>query len=59
MKKTAVFVTHDIREALILGNRIGLLHEGRLEELAPPAEFVTASSAEARAFLAGLDWQHA
>jgi osmoprotectant transport system ATP-binding protein len=59
MKKSAVFVTHDIREALILGNRIGLLHEGRLEALAPPADFVTAGSPEARAFLAGLDWHHA
>ena len=28
--KTAVFVTHDLREALRLGSRIGLMHAGRL-----------------------------
>ena len=26
--KTVVFVTHDIQEAFLLGNRIGLMHEG-------------------------------
>ena len=55
--KTALFVTHDVREALLLGHRVGLLHEGRLEELAPPDEFVRSRSAEARAFLAGLEWR--
>ena len=28
--KTIVFVTHDVGEALLLGNRIGLMEEGRL-----------------------------
>ena len=55
--KTALFVTHDVREALLLGHRVGLLREGRLEELAPPDEFVRFRSAEARAFLAGLEWR--
>src|ERR1700726_2964299 len=38
--KTIVFVTHDIREALLLGQRIALLHNGRLVALAPPQEFL-------------------
>jgi osmoprotectant transport system ATP-binding protein len=52
--KTILFVTHDIREALELGDHIGLLLRGRLEELLPAAEFSKARSAEARAFLASL-----
>ena len=28
--KTALLVTHDVREALLLGTRIGVLHNGRL-----------------------------
>jgi osmoprotectant transport system ATP-binding protein len=52
--KTILFVTHDIREALELGDHIGLLLRGRLEELLPAAEFSKARSTEARAFLASL-----
>lgn len=33
LKKTIVFVTHDILEALTLADRIAILHEGRLEQL--------------------------
>ena len=55
--KTAIFVTHDVREALMLGSRIGLLRQGRLESLATPAEFLRAEGEEARAFLACLDWK--
>jgi len=32
LKKTIVFVTHDIFEALILGDRIAVLHDGHLEQ---------------------------
>jgi osmoprotectant transport system ATP-binding protein len=53
--KTALFVTHDVREALLLGSRIGLLHNGRLDLLVTPDEFLHASTPEARAFLACLD----
>jgi osmoprotectant transport system ATP-binding protein len=52
--KTALFVTHDIREALMLGTRIALLNEGRLEVVARPEEFVLARTPEAMAFLATL-----
>ncbi len=53
--KTSVFVTHDVREALRIGSRIGLLHNGCLETLAAPSDFVKAQTEEARAFLAGLE----
>jgi osmoprotectant transport system ATP-binding protein len=53
--KTAIFVTHDVREALVVATRIALLHEGRLAVLASPAEFLRAQGAEARAFLACLE----
>ena len=53
--KTSIFVTHDIREALRIGSRVGLLHNGRLEALAKPGDFLKASTDEARAFLACLE----
>jgi osmoprotectant transport system ATP-binding protein len=50
LKKTIVFVTHDIREAFILASRIGLFKDGRLIELATPDQFAASSHPEARAF---------
>src|ERR1041384_3533468 len=38
LKKTMVFVTHDIREAFVLANRIGLLTDRNLVLLGPPEE---------------------
>jgi len=54
MQKTSIFVTHDVREALMLATRIGLLHNGTLELVATPEEFRHASAPEAEAFLAVL-----
>src|SRR5580704_10899134 len=54
LRKTSIFVTHDVREALRLGTEIALLHRGRLEVLATPDEFIKSSGPEARAFLATL-----
>lgn len=33
LKKTILFVTHDLNEALLLGDRIAILHEGNLEQI--------------------------
>ena len=55
LQKTIVFVTHDIREALLLASRIALLHAGRLVALAPPQEFLHIDHPEVRAFAASLE----
>jgi osmoprotectant transport system ATP-binding protein len=54
-RKTSIFVTHDVREAMQLGSKIALLAEGRLDAVAPPQEFRQARTEEARAFLSCLD----
>jgi len=38
--KTVVFVTHDIFEALTLGDRIAVLHRGELQQVGPKAELL-------------------
>jgi osmoprotectant transport system ATP-binding protein len=53
-KKTSIFVTHDVREAIRLGSRIALLVRGTVEIVSDPAEFQRAETGEARAFLACL-----
>jgi osmoprotectant transport system ATP-binding protein len=40
IRKTIVFVTHDVFEAVKMGDRIALMDQGRLEQLAAPAELV-------------------
>ena len=53
--KTIVFVTHDVREALILADRIVLLQGGDVAVDADAAGFRDSDHPEARAFLASLD----
>jgi len=55
LQKTILFVTHDVREALLLGARIALLEKGRLVGVYSPAEFLKANEPEARAFAASLN----
>ncbi|KYZ75014.1 glycine/betaine ABC transporter ATP-binding protein [Anaerosporomusa subterranea] len=40
MKKTIVFVTHDMDEALKIGNRICLLHNGKVVQLDTPEQIL-------------------
>jgi osmoprotectant transport system ATP-binding protein len=49
--KTAIVVTHDVREALLLGHRIGLMHGGKLELVESPESFVHSDNPRARAYL--------
>jgi osmoprotectant transport system ATP-binding protein len=52
--KTIVFVTHDLREALLLATRIVLLEAGRIVASAAPQEFLRLDHPEVRAFTASL-----
>jgi osmoprotectant transport system ATP-binding protein len=49
--KTAILVTHDVREALLLGTRIGLMHRGRLLLVETPDRFLASDNPQARAYL--------
>lgn len=40
IRKTILFVTHDIVEAVRMGDRVALLDDGALQQLAPPRELV-------------------
>lgn len=48
--KTAIFVTHDVREALLVATRIGLMHRGRLVLLETPDGFLRSDEEHARAY---------
>jgi osmoprotectant transport system ATP-binding protein len=50
LNKTMILVTHDVREAFILGDRIGLMKDGRLIALVAGSEFEKLDHPEARAF---------
>ena len=54
LDKTAVFVTHDLREALLLGSRIGLMHNGQLVLLDTPESFLKSQNSYAQAYLQTL-----
>jgi osmoprotectant transport system ATP-binding protein len=62
LKKTVVFVTHDLPEALSLASRIVLLEEGRVIAIHTPMEFLASkqplASAYVAAFGAGNRWNH-
>jgi ABC-type proline/glycine betaine transport system ATPase subunit len=52
--KTILFVTHDVREAVLIGDEIALLCNGNIEERLPASQFAQAISREAQAFLSCL-----
>lgn len=41
VRKTILFVTHDINEALRLGNRVAIMRDGRIVQVGTPTEIVT------------------
>jgi osmoprotectant transport system ATP-binding protein len=55
LKKTAVFVTHDVREALLVGSHIGLMHQGKLLLLETPENFLKSQNEYALAYIETLD----
>ncbi len=54
LRKTVVFVTHDLREALVLGTRVALLEDGRLVGVYTAEEFPRATEPLAAAYLAAF-----
>ena len=51
LSKTIVFVTHDVREALLLGNRIALLEAGKMMGLYKPDDFRWSTEPLAAAYM--------
>ena len=51
LKKTAVFVTHDLHEAMLLGSRIALMESGRIVSIDTPENFANSDTPLARAYL--------
>ncbi len=41
LELTAIFVTHDMTEALLLGDRIAVMNQGRLVQIGTPRELLT------------------
>jgi osmoprotectant transport system ATP-binding protein len=54
LKKTIVFVTHDLREALLLASRIVLLQNGKIVASDTPQNFMKLQHPEVQAFAASL-----
>ena len=55
LHKTAILVTHDVREALILGQRIGLMHKGQLVLVETPERFLKSDHLQVKAYLETLE----
>jgi osmoprotectant transport system ATP-binding protein len=55
LRKTAVFVTHDLREAMLLGSRIALMDKGRIVLLETPESFRRSELPLARAYLETIE----
>ena len=50
LRKTVVFVTHDIAEALLLGDRIALMEHGKLRGIFTASEFLESQDESAKAY---------
>src|SRR5207249_12332786 len=51
LAKTVIFVTHDVREALLLGSRIALMAAGKIVLLETSREFVRCDDERVQAYL--------
>ncbi len=54
LNKTIVFVTHDLREALLIATRIGFFEAGRLLGVYTPAQFMSTTDRVASQYLASF-----
>lgn len=55
LRSTAVYVTHEVTEALCLGNRIAVMRGGRIVQDAEPAEVWNRPASEEVASLVGIE----
>jgi osmoprotectant transport system ATP-binding protein len=51
LQKTVVFVTHDVAEALMLGDRIALMDSGKLKGIFAPAEFLRSTDSSVQPYV--------
>ena len=59
MRKTTVFITHDLDEAIRIGNRIAIMKDGVLVQIGTPEEIVSAPADDYVAdFVAGISKLH-
>lgn len=59
MKKTTLFITHDLDEAIRIGNRIAIMKDGVLVQIGTPEEIVTQPADDYVAdFVAGISRLH-
>jgi glycine betaine/proline transport system ATP-binding protein len=59
LRKTCVFITHDLAEALKLGDRIAIMKDGRFVQVGTPAEVVARpADAYVRAFTRDVQRAH-
>ena len=59
MKKTTLFITHDLDEAIRIGNRIAIMKDGVLVQIGTPEEIVTKPGDDYVAdFVAGISRLH-
>ena len=54
LRKTVVFVTHDLREALLLGTHIALIEAGELVEVNTPAQVQSSHNPRVQAYRAAF-----
>ena len=55
LNKTTVFITHDLDEAIRIGNRIAIMKDGRIVQIGTPEEIVTNPSDDyVRDFVEGI-----
>ena len=55
LRKTAVFVTHDLHEAMLLGTRIALMERGKIVVEATPENFAASDHDLVRAYLQTIE----
>ncbi len=57
LEKTAVFVTHDLHEAFILGSRIALMDKGKFALVDTPENFLKSDLSLVQAYLETIEFQ--